>query len=58
MEPLNELLNHLPTTPIGWILFGISLLPLIGRAYMALKNEGGAKGVWKSVILGKTITKE
>ena len=54
MEVVNSLINLVPQ-PIKIILLA---LPVLGRVYMALKQEGGIKGIWRTVVLGQPVKKE
>jgi len=52
---METIMNELPSTPWGFVKLLIALLPIIGRAYTAIKHEGGIRGIWKTVILGQSI---
>lgn len=54
METLNQLLKYLPSGYTKYVL----LLMLLGRAYYALRNGGGIKGIWKSILFGTNIPKD
>lgn len=54
---METILNELPTTPWGFIKLTIAILPILGRAYTAIKHEGGIKGIWRTVILGQSVEK-
>lgn len=48
METLNTIASLIPVQYAPWL----ALLPILGRAYYALKNGGGLKGVWNGLIFG------
>lgn len=50
-------LNVLPVKLRGWFLAALALAPFIGRAYQAVVNGGGLKGIFSALFLGTNTPK-
>ena len=49
---MNDLLTSIGgLIPTKYVPF-LALLPLVGRAYNAIKNGGGLRGIWRAIWLG------
>ena len=53
---MNDLIGLFTTNPKTVFAIGVSL-PYITRAYHALKNGGGIKGVWSAIWNGTNTPK-
>lgn len=55
---MNEvpIIDMLPARARGWALFGVAVTawgaPYVTRAYHALRNGGGIRGVWNGIWFG------
>lgn len=50
-------LNLLPEQLRSWVLIALVLVPLIGRAYKAVANGGGLRGIWSAIVYGTNTPK-
>lgn len=60
MQPTdpNPIVQQLPHSWQLPVAIGIFLIPLIGRAYYAIKNGGGLKGIWRAIMFGTNTPKD
>jgi hypothetical protein len=55
---MDELLKIIPVKYQASLVALIVLIPYITRAYHALKNGGGLKGIWTAIMYGTNTTPE
>ena len=48
----DPILDLIPQGYKGIALAFLVLTPILGRAYQALKNNGGLKGIWNAIVFG------
>ena len=54
---MNDILTAIaPYVPLKY-LWVLGAIPLIGRGIEALRNGGGLKGLWGSVMYGRSVPK-
>lgn len=53
----DPILDLIPAGYKGIALAILILTPILGRAYHALKTNGGLKGIWNSIIFGTNTPK-
>lgn len=51
----DPILDLIPAGYKGFALALIILAPILGRAYKALQNNGGLKGVWNAILFGTNV---
>lgn len=53
----DPILDLIPAGYKGIALAALVLIPILGRAYKALQNNGGLKGVWNAILFGTNTPK-
>lgn len=51
------IINLIPEKYRGWALLAAACIPIIGRAYHAIANGGGLKGIWTALVFGTNTPK-
>lgn len=52
MNTTDPILDLIPEGYKGAVLTFFLLTPMLGRAYKALSNNGGLKGIWNAIVFG------
>ena len=52
MTPTDPILDLIPAGYKGIALAIVILTPMLGRAYKALANNGGLRGIWNAIVFG------
>ena len=57
VDPNAAAISVLPASWQGWATMALVLVPLLGRAWHAWTDNGGARGIWNAVIFGTNVPK-
>lgn len=57
-DTLTKILNIIPPKWHATVLLLLALSPYLGRAYHAVTNGGGIRGIWSSIWFGTNTPKQ
>lgn len=52
MTPDPSLIDLIPPSWRTPIMIGVLIIPYLTRAYYAIKQGGGLKGIWRAIMFG------
>ena len=51
MNP-EDMIEHIPDKYKTWVFLALLVIPYITRAYHAVRNGGGLRGIYRSILFG------
>lgn len=57
METINQIINLIPAAWRVPVAIAALAVPYVTRAYYAIKNGGGLRGIWRAIMFGTNTPK-